>query len=71
MLWEWGAFKKTLMCDDSLSVEFCYAWIIAKSVSLQVYVFPLQRGFVTGGADKCVKFWEFELVKDETSVQKR
>lgn len=31
----------------------------------------LQRGFVTGGADKCVKFWEFELVKDESSVQKR
>ncbi|XP_034996657.1 WD repeat-containing protein 3 isoform X1 [Zootoca vivipara] len=30
-----------------------------------------QRGFVTGGADKCVKFWEFELVKDKDSVQKR
>ncbi|KAJ6658330.1 hypothetical protein lerEdw1_020602 [Lerista edwardsae] len=30
-----------------------------------------QRGFVTGGADKCVKFWEFELVKDENSSQKR
>ncbi|XP_015268386.1 PREDICTED: WD repeat-containing protein 3 [Gekko japonicus] len=30
-----------------------------------------QRGFVTGGADKCVKFWEFELVKDENTVQKR
>ncbi|XP_072847846.2 WD repeat-containing protein 3 [Pogona vitticeps] len=30
-----------------------------------------QRGFVTGGADKCVKFWEFQLVKDENSVQKR
>ncbi|NWU96663.1 WDR3 protein, partial [Upupa epops] len=32
---------------------------------------PDQRGFVTGGADKCVKFWEFDLVKDEGSVQKR
>ncbi|XP_062984992.1 WD repeat-containing protein 3 isoform X2 [Elgaria multicarinata webbii] len=30
-----------------------------------------QRGFVTGGADKCVKFWEFQLVKDEKSIQKR
>ncbi|XP_029433842.1 WD repeat-containing protein 3 isoform X2 [Rhinatrema bivittatum] len=30
---------------------------------------PDQRGFVTGGADKCVKFWEFELVKDENNPQ--
>ncbi|XP_025031765.1 WD repeat-containing protein 3 isoform X1 [Python bivittatus] len=30
-----------------------------------------QRGFVTGGADKSVKFWEFQLVKDKNSVQKR
>ncbi|XP_048338861.1 WD repeat-containing protein 3-like, partial [Sphaerodactylus townsendi] len=30
-----------------------------------------QRGFVTGGADKCVKFWGFELVKDENTLQKR
>lgn len=28
-----------------------------------------QRGFVTGGADKTVKFWEFELVKDDDSSQ--
>ncbi|XP_036894787.1 WD repeat-containing protein 3 [Sturnira hondurensis] len=32
---------------------------------------PDQRGFVTGGADKAVKFWDFELVKDENSPQKR
>ncbi|XP_039697255.1 WD repeat-containing protein 3 [Pteropus medius] len=32
---------------------------------------PDQRGFVTGGADKSVKFWDFELVKDENSTQKR
>lgn len=25
----------------------------------------LQRGLVTGGADKTVKFWDFELVKDQ------
>ncbi|KAM6473209.1 WD repeat-containing protein 3 isoform 1-T2 [Liasis olivaceus] len=30
-----------------------------------------QRGFVTGGADKSVKFWEFQLVKDKNSIQKR
>ncbi|XP_069862551.1 WD repeat-containing protein 3 [Dipodomys merriami] len=34
-------------------------------------VSPDQRGFVTGGADKSVKFWDFELVKDENSSQKR
>lgn len=32
---------------------------------------PDQRGFVTGGADKSVKFWDFELVKDDNSTQKR
>ncbi|XP_070463766.1 WD repeat-containing protein 3 isoform X2 [Equus przewalskii] len=32
---------------------------------------PDQRGFVTGGADKSVRFWDFELVKDENSTQKR
>ncbi|XP_052004998.1 WD repeat-containing protein 3 [Xyrauchen texanus] len=28
---------------------------------------PDQRGIVTGGADKTVKFWDFELIKDEIS----
>lgn len=32
---------------------------------------PDQRGIVTGGADKTVKFWEFELIKDEGASQKR
>uniref|UniRef100_A0A3P9LKL7 WD repeat-containing protein 3 n=1 Tax=Oryzias latipes TaxID=8090 RepID=A0A3P9LKL7_ORYLA len=32
---------------------------------------PDQRGIVTGGADKTVKFWEFELIKDQSSAQKR
>ncbi|KAI4788122.1 hypothetical protein KUCAC02_036056 [Chaenocephalus aceratus] len=34
---------------------------------------PDQRGIVTGSADKKVKFWEFELIKDEgsSSGQKR
>ncbi|KAM7318199.1 hypothetical protein ACRRTK_022936 [Alexandromys fortis] len=32
---------------------------------------PDQRGFVTGGADKTVKFWDFELVTDKNSAQKR
>ena len=30
-----------------------------------VGVAPDKRGFVTGGADHNVKFWEFELVSDE------
>ncbi|KAM8784472.1 LOW QUALITY PROTEIN: WD repeat-containing protein 3-like [Rhynchonycteris naso] len=37
------------------------------SVSLS----PDQHGFVTGGVDKAVKFWDFELVKDENSPQRR
>ncbi|XP_059198830.1 LOW QUALITY PROTEIN: WD repeat-containing protein 3 [Centropristis striata] len=32
---------------------------------------PDQRGIVTGSADKTVKFWDFELVKDEGTGQKR
>uniref|UniRef100_A0A8C0YKR9 WD repeat domain 3 n=1 Tax=Cyprinus carpio carpio TaxID=630221 RepID=A0A8C0YKR9_CYPCA len=28
---------------------------------------PDQRGIVTGGADKTVKFWDFELIKDQDS----
>ncbi|KAK6315165.1 hypothetical protein J4Q44_G00146940 [Coregonus suidteri] len=32
---------------------------------------PDQRGIVTGGADKTVKFWEFELIKDKDATQKR
>ncbi|XP_040428462.1 WD repeat-containing protein 3 [Cygnus olor] len=52
-----GSLMETLNAHDGA------VWSIALS--------PDQRGFVTGGADKCVKFWEFELVKDESSVQKR
>ncbi|CAN9498465.1 unnamed protein product [Ophioblennius macclurei] len=32
---------------------------------------PDQRGIVTGSADKTVKFWDFELIKDKESSQKR
>ncbi|XP_030642134.1 WD repeat-containing protein 3 [Chanos chanos] len=32
---------------------------------------PDQRGIVTGGADKTVKFWEFELVKDKEGGQNK
>uniref|UniRef100_A0A8C3U083 WD repeat-containing protein 3 n=1 Tax=Catharus ustulatus TaxID=91951 RepID=A0A8C3U083_CATUS len=52
-----GSLMETLDAHDGA------VWSIALS--------PDQHGFVTGGADKCVKFWEFELVKDETNVQKR
>uniref|UniRef100_A0A3B3CFR4 WD repeat domain 3 n=1 Tax=Oryzias melastigma TaxID=30732 RepID=A0A3B3CFR4_ORYME len=30
-----------------------------------------KRGIVTGAADKTVKFWEFELIKDQSTAQKR
>uniref|UniRef100_M4A5Z4 WD repeat-containing protein 3 n=1 Tax=Xiphophorus maculatus TaxID=8083 RepID=M4A5Z4_XIPMA len=32
---------------------------------------PDQRGIISGSADKTVKFWEFELVKDKGTDQKR
>ncbi|KAM3861701.1 WD repeat-containing protein 3 [Diretmus argenteus] len=32
---------------------------------------PDQRGIMTGGADKTVKFWEFELIKDQQTGHKR
>lgn len=32
---------------------------------------PDQRGIATGGADKTVKFWDFELIKDQGTTQKR
>ncbi|KAM9344035.1 WD repeat-containing protein 3 [Pholidichthys leucotaenia] len=32
---------------------------------------PDQRGIITGSADKTVKFWEFELVKDRETSHKR
>uniref|UniRef100_A0A8C0QM05 WD repeat-containing protein 3 n=1 Tax=Chelonoidis abingdonii TaxID=106734 RepID=A0A8C0QM05_CHEAB len=52
-----GSLLETLAAHDGA------LWSISLS--------PDQRGFVTGGADKCVKFWDFELVKDENSTQKR
>ncbi|XP_056145530.1 WD repeat-containing protein 3 [Lampris incognitus] len=32
---------------------------------------PDQRSIVTGGADKTVKFWDFELVRDQEAGQKK
>ncbi|XP_063812950.1 WD repeat-containing protein 3 [Pseudophryne corroboree] len=34
-----------------------------------ISVSPDQRGFSTGGADKSVRFWEFELVTDDADAQ--
>ncbi|KAM4700462.1 WD repeat-containing protein 3 isoform 1-T2 [Discoglossus pictus] len=46
---------------DSIAAHDGALWSISVS--------PDQRGFATGGADKCVKFWEFELVTDESDAQ--
>lgn len=46
---------------DAVDAHDGAVWSIALS--------PDQRGFTTGGADKCVKFWEFELVNDEDDTQ--
>lgn len=37
---------------------------------MHVCMLFLQRGIVTGGADKSVKFWDFELIKDQGTGQK-
>lgn len=50
--------------------DVSYASFCTKVLLIEVS-FGFQRGFVTGGADKAVKFWDFELVKDENSPQKR
>ncbi|XP_070568962.1 WD repeat-containing protein 3-like [Ptychodera flava] len=42
---------------ESVNAHEGAVWTIALS--------PDKRGFVTGSADKTVKFWEFELIKDE------
>ncbi|KAM5126578.1 WD repeat-containing protein 3-like, partial [Mantella aurantiaca] len=44
---------------DTIQAHDGALWSIAVS--------PDQRGFVTGGADKAVKFWEFELVSHDDS----
>lgn len=46
---------------DSIPAHDGALWSISLS--------PDQRGFVTGGADKAVKFWEFELVNDDSEAQ--
>uniref|UniRef100_A0A672U6I7 WD repeat domain 3 n=1 Tax=Strigops habroptila TaxID=2489341 RepID=A0A672U6I7_STRHB len=49
-----GSLMETLDAHDGA------VWSLALS--------PDQRGFVTGGADKCVKFWEFELTIFSCSI---
>ncbi|KAM4048633.1 LOW QUALITY PROTEIN: WD repeat-containing protein 3 [Anomaloglossus baeobatrachus] len=46
---------------DAVEAHDGAVWSIALS--------PDQRGFTTGGADKSVKFWEFELVNDDSDPQ--
>ncbi|KAM6934996.1 WD repeat-containing protein 3 [Xenentodon cancila] len=52
-----GSLLETLDAHDGALWSLCLA--------------PDQRGIVTGGADKTVKFWEFELIKDQGTGQKR
>lgn len=63
----WSLFQK----PGVLAGHVCSISVLQWNWFHNNFVFPLQRGFVTGGADKCVKFWDFELVKDESSIQKR
>ncbi|XP_034042043.1 WD repeat-containing protein 3 [Thalassophryne amazonica] len=52
-----GSLLETLEAHDGAVWSLCLA--------------PDQRGIVTGSADKTVKFWEFELIKDKDTGQKR
>ncbi|TMS06102.1 WD repeat-containing protein 3 [Larimichthys crocea] len=52
-----GSLLETVEAHDGALWSLCLA--------------PDQRGIVTGSADKTVKFWEFELIKDEGMSQKR
>ncbi|XP_058479073.1 WD repeat-containing protein 3 isoform X1 [Solea solea] len=50
-----GSLLETVEAHDGALWSLCLA--------------PDQRGIMTGSADKTVKFWEFELIKDNESVQ--
>ncbi|XP_013856209.1 WD repeat-containing protein 3, partial [Austrofundulus limnaeus] len=52
-----GSLLETVEAHDGALWSLCLA--------------PDQRGIVTGSADKTVKFWEFELMKDTGTNQKR
>ncbi|XP_039098687.1 WD repeat-containing protein 3 isoform X2 [Hyaena hyaena] len=61
--------RATLQCIRTMTCEYALCSFFVPG-DRQV-VIGTKRGFVTGGADKAVKFWDFELVKDENSTQKR
>ncbi|PNI26423.1 WDR3 isoform 5 [Pan troglodytes] len=61
--------RSTLQCIRTMTCEYALCSFFVPG-DRQV-VIGTKRGFVTGGADKSVKFWDFELVKDENSTQKR
>ncbi|KAF6076330.1 WD repeat domain 3 [Phyllostomus discolor] len=61
--------RSTLQCIRTMACEYALCSFFVPG-DRQVVV-GTKRGFVTGGADKAVKFWDFELVKDENSPQKR
>lgn len=66
---------KTPVCDSSEFLTLFQRQRVSCQQGFLLYVsifdFDLcvlmQRGIVTGGADKTVKFWDFELIKDEDS----
>ncbi|XP_028250264.1 WD repeat-containing protein 3 [Parambassis ranga] len=52
-----GSLLETVEAHDGAVWSLCLA--------------PDQRGIVSGSADKTVKFWDFELIKDQETGQKR
>ncbi|GAB1287913.1 WD repeat-containing protein 3 [Apodemus speciosus] len=65
--------RSTLQCIRTMPCEYalCSFFVPGDRQVLIGTKTGNQRGFVTGGADKAVKFWDFELVTDKNSPQKR
>uniref|UniRef100_A0A672SKF5 WD repeat-containing protein 3-like n=1 Tax=Sinocyclocheilus grahami TaxID=75366 RepID=A0A672SKF5_SINGR len=65
---------RTMGCEYALCSLFVPGdrqIILGTKLYVNIFDFDLcvlmQRGIVTGGADKTVKFWDFELIKDQDS----
>uniref|UniRef100_UPI00398F5E89 WD repeat-containing protein 3 isoform X2 n=1 Tax=Pristiophorus japonicus TaxID=55135 RepID=UPI00398F5E89 len=66
-----GTKSGKLQLFDLASGNLLETFVAHDGAVWSISLAPDQRGFVTGSADKKVKFWEFELVKDENSTQTR
>lgn len=54
-------------CSVTVLILTVYGKILLHILIILQKCVCVQRGIVTGGADKMVKFWDFELIKDKES----